>query len=337
MTQGNHRPLAPHQRLRALLGCAVRAPSSHNTQPWRFVVADGTVDLRADRTRALPANDPEDRELTISCGCALMNLRVAAAREGLGVVVRTAPDPDDDDLLARVSFTGAGPPDAGDAALFDAIDARRTHRGAFRDEAVPATWLDLLAAAAAGEGAWLEALQATDRRRRLAALVAAGDTRQWSNPRWRRELAAWMRPAGRGDGLAVPGAVAPLARLAVRTAVPAGVVRSRDRRLAVDAPLVAVLGTAGDGVDDWLALGQALQKVLLTACAQGLQASYLNQPVQVAALRPELAQLLGHRGLPQIVLRLGFPRQGSAPAPRRHLDAVAGEAGAGEAGAAAGG
>ena len=64
---------------RRLLEAAVQAPSSHNTQPWLFRVEDGAVHLLADRTRALPVNDPDDRELTISCGCALLNLRVAAA------------------------------------------------------------------------------------------------------------------------------------------------------------------------------------------------------------------------------------------------------------------
>lgn len=62
-----------------MLARAIRAPSSHNTQPWLFDCRDERIDLLADRTRALPANDPEDRELTISCGCALMTLRVAAA------------------------------------------------------------------------------------------------------------------------------------------------------------------------------------------------------------------------------------------------------------------
>ena len=95
------------EQVRTLLKYAVLAPSSHNTQPWRFKVADNTVSLYADRARALPANDPDDRELTISCGCALMNLRVAAAHEGLGVTYEITPDPDDEDLLAVISFSKA--------------------------------------------------------------------------------------------------------------------------------------------------------------------------------------------------------------------------------------
>lgn len=70
------------QRIQKILKGAILAPSSHNTQPWLFEVGHSCIRLYADRTRALPVNDPDDRELVISCGCALMNLRVAAAREG---------------------------------------------------------------------------------------------------------------------------------------------------------------------------------------------------------------------------------------------------------------
>jgi hypothetical protein len=52
----------------SLVSAAVRAPSSHNTQPSWFRCAGETIELYADRSRALPVNDPFDRELTISCG-----------------------------------------------------------------------------------------------------------------------------------------------------------------------------------------------------------------------------------------------------------------------------
>lgn len=60
-----------NQKLGALVRYAVRAPSSHNSQPWLFRVVGDTLELRADRGRRLPVVDPEDRELTISCGAAL--------------------------------------------------------------------------------------------------------------------------------------------------------------------------------------------------------------------------------------------------------------------------
>lgn len=99
-------------------------------------------------------------------------------------------------------------------------------------------------------------------------------------------------------------------------------VGAKDEQLADESPALAVLGTAADNRADWLAAGQALQRVLLVAHTHGLQASYLNQPIQVASLRPKLQKLLSQGGFPQILLRLGLPEKDIHGAPRRPLDDV---------------
>lgn len=310
------------EQIKSLLSYAVLAPSSHNTQPWRFEIADGAVSIFADRTRALPANDPDDRELTISCGCALMNLRVAAAHEGIGVAFDITPDSGEDDLLAVVSFNEENSSSEGTSGLFNSIEGRRTYRKCFASRDIPAAILDSLSAIASEEGSWLEVIDSEEDRQKVAELVSEGDSIQWSNPSWRRELAAWMHPRQRGDGLTVPGIVAPIAQVVVRTFDMGNGVGAKDKQLADESPVLAVLGTAGDNVADWLAVGQALEKVLLSAHSQGLQASYLNQPIQVASLRPKLQNLLSQQGFPQILLRLGFPEEEIDAVPRRHLDKV---------------
>jgi hypothetical protein len=100
---------------------------SHDTQPWRFRMLDrgATVELWADRDRRLPINDPGDRELTLSCGCVLMNLRAAAAAAGLGTTISALPDPERPDLLARVVLRADAGPDLALAALASAIDPGR--------------------------------------------------------------------------------------------------------------------------------------------------------------------------------------------------------------------
>lgn len=306
----------------SLLNYALLAPSSHNTQPWRFAVSGNAVALHADRTRALVVNDPDDRELTISCGCALLNLRVAAAAAGLGATCRLLPNPEDEDLLAAVELNPAVGEAPGEARLFDAIERRRTYRRRFESREVPPTVLHRLAEAAASEGAWLQLVDREEQRQAVAGLVAEGDAVQWSNPSWRRELAAWMQPRRRGDGLTVPGLVAPVARMVVRTFDMGNGVGAKDRELADGSPVLAVLGTDGDAESDWLTAGQALQRVLLDACGAGLQASYLNQPIQVPALRSRLQRLLGRAGFPQLVLRMGFPARQLPAAPRRGLAEV---------------
>jgi len=305
-----------------LVGKAVLAPSSHNTQPWFFLLGEPYVDLLADRTRALPINDPNDRELTISCGCALLNLLLAAADSDFQLENWLLPDPQEPDWLARVSITSDPVERVPEADLARFIEVRRTCRTRFESRPVAEEVVDSMVAAAAAEGAWLRPLQTEELRKRAIALVVEGDALQWGDSRWRRELAAWMHTRSEGDGLTVSAFTAPVAQMVVRNFDMGGGVGSKDRELAESSPLLAVLGTNGDGPRDWLAAGQALQRVLLVGCSFGLRASYLNQPIQVVSLRKQVGELAGGNGFPQILLRFGYAGTPLAPAPRRPLEDV---------------
>jgi hypothetical protein len=276
------------------------------------------IHLRADRTRALPVNDPDDRELVMSCGAALFNLRVAAWYAGAEPSIALLPDPADRDLLASVRLHGSADPPADVDRLNAAIEVRRTHRGAFADRALPAGLPADLLACAHAEGAWLEVLD-DDARERLADLVAEGDRMQWANRHWRRELAAWLHPRRTGDGLVTPKLFAPLAHAAVATLDIGMPTAARDHDSAEQAPMIVVLDTHGDRPSDWLAAGMALEHVVLHGASQGLQARYLNQPIQVPELRMHVASLLGRPCFPQAIFELGHPLHPARPTPRRPL------------------
>lgn len=318
---GSFTPATGRGTLLPLIEAATRAPSSHNTQPWLFRPRGREIDLLADRTRALPANDPDDRELTISCGCALFNLRVAAAAAGLAARVELLPDAADADLLARVLLEPASAP-APEAALMAQMGKRCTYRARFAATAIEPEALRSMTDAVLREGASLTVLDTADRRRAAAMLVAEGDAVQWADPRWRRELAAWMHPRRRGDGLSVPALAIPVAQLVVRTLDMGRAIAAKDRQLADESPVLVVVTTEDDNPRDWLIAGQALQRMLLVGVQRGLQASYLNQPVQVAALRSQLEQLTGRPGRAQVVLRIGRPTVALPSAPRRPLAEV---------------
>ncbi len=305
--------------LHAVVEAATRAPSSHNTQPWHFEFRDDVISLFADRLRALPANDPFDRELTVSCGTALFNLRVALAAIGLSSQVDLLPEGRRSDLLAAVKIE-AGPV-ADDPSLMGAIESRRTTRGPFTGDEVDPGLLDRMAAAAEAEGAWFVVLD-EPLRRKASELIAEGDQRQFADPTWRRELASWMHPRRSGDGLALQGFSRPVAKLVVNAFDLGKSTGRKDAKLAEDSPCLAVLGTGRDLDEDWLTAGQALERALLLAATEGVQAGYLNQPCQVADLRHRLRDLLQGRGSPQVVLRLGHPVEGGKPAPRRDVDQV---------------
>lgn len=305
--------------LEGLVTAATKAPSSHNTQPWIFRPAEGAIELYADRTRGLPVNDPGNRELTISCGAALFNLRVAAAAAGWDTKVSLLPDTAQPDLLARVDFADSREPSNEEGALFTAIERRHTYRKPFQDRGITHELVSRLKSGAEVEGAHLDVVADESERDRIANLVAEGDRAQFADPNWRRELAAWMH-ASRGEGLVVPAA--PVTRLVVRSFDVGRRTGRKDEELAESSPLLAVIHTRSDNPAEWLSTGQALERVLLIAASEGIQASYLNQPCQVAALRPRLQEVLGIPGLPQVVLRMGYPAGQVKRAPRRPVETV---------------
>jgi hypothetical protein len=186
---------------------------------------------------------------------------------------------------------------------------------------VPTEIVSRLAAAAAEEGARLEVL-ADAQRSRLISLVAEGDRSQFADPRWRRELASWMQPRRKREGLAYSELSVPMIRFVVGRFDVGERTAAHDARLAKASPVLAVLTTDGDAVADWFQAGQALQRRLLTATAAGLQASHLNQPIQLEHLRPRVAETCGGDGFAQVALRLGCPREDLPAAPRRPVTAV---------------
>lgn len=308
-----------------LISAAILAPSSHNTQPWLFRLHDGGFDLLADRTRALPVNDPDDRELTISCGCALFNIRVAAAHAGIGLSISLLPKTDQPELLARVELLGPGASPHEMARLKSVLTLRHTYRQTFAPVEVTSSMLDNLVYAAEYDRAWIKFLTRAEERTQLATLVAEGDSIQWGDVAWREELAEWMRPRKAGDGLHPPGPSLPIGRHIIRRLNIGGPVASRDRLLIEDSPMLAVIGTDGrDDANSWLIAGMALQHVLLAAAFHGLQASYLNQPIQVASLRPRLRKLVATDGSPQIVVRLGMASSTGPRTSRRPVQNVIG-------------
>jgi hypothetical protein len=314
--------------LRSALDYAVMAPSTHNSQPWRFRVTPGCIDLFADRTRSLPVADPQDRELTISCGASLLHLRAALRYAGWDADVVLMPDPADRDLLARVGLGAPRPPTALDERLFAAITVRRTVRRPFRSQDVDPRLLADLKTDATQEGTVFHLIEGRGRRSAVAQLIEDADRMQSSDLLFRRELAQWVRPnrSAYADGL--PGSVFGLGDT-LSYAGPAalrwfdwGRLRGRhDHGLTIGSPVLAMLVTPTDGVVDWLNTGQALGRILLHAAASGVMASFLNQAVEVPLLRGPLARAAGITGHPQLVVRLGYPIQ-PGDTPRRPLTDV---------------
>ncbi|MEA1938083.1 MAG: hypothetical protein U9N14_03205 [Pseudomonadota bacterium] len=310
---------------------AILSPSSHNTQPWRFRICDDRLDLIADRTHALVVIDPDGRQLAMSCGAALFTLRLALRALGQKEKTNILPEGSESNVIATVRIVGEGEPRAADKSLFAAILTRRTNRLPFENKPVDVALLARLEEAAVAEGAWFAAFADQKDREALAEIIAKADAVQGKDRRFRRELDAWVRqnrPEGteRTDGMPGYGVtfadlMAGAQPLVLRTFEWGDGQAAKDRQLAEESNVLAVLGMDGEDLEHWVRGGQALAHVLLVAESAGLAVSYLNQPVEVRSMWPELMNGIGRDGMPHHILRIGYGTS-VPPTTRRSSDQV---------------
>jgi nitroreductase len=298
--------------LKIIVECAKLAPSVHNTQPWSFTTTGDTIGIRADRRRGLPVQDPDGRELTISCGAAVEFGYVAVRGLDRECTVELLPDPDDPDLLATLTIGAERTADDDERALLAAIPRRYTDRGEYDETAVQPGLAAALEQGVAHHGAWLRPLDRDGDRLALIEALASAEAATAADPAYRTELTNWMRSQSSPDGI-------PLAALAdpapgVVTDVPLRDFSGDDRHPhpggegpppTVSRDTLLLIGTDGDDPLRWLQSGRAVGWLLLRLTVAGLSAQPLGQVLDVESARARLAADLGVIGHVQFVLRTG--------------------------------
>jgi nitroreductase len=317
------------ETLRAAVALATRAPSVHNTQPWRWVVGRDGLRLYADRARWLPATDPFGHELLLGCGAALHHLRVALAAAGWSALVHRTPDYADPELLAAVRARRRPIADR-DVALAAAIRARRTDRRRYDPWQVPPAMLSRLVERAAGQGAVLRPVLGAPARYRLVSAIAEAADLQRDDPAYAAELAAWTGgPPDAPDGVpaaSIPPITGRYGDLPMRAYPRATLEQPPGSTDAEDASVLLVLGSAAEDRLSLLRAGEALSAVLLEAARAGLATCPLGQPMEVACTRVVVrTRVLDTATYPHAVLRVGRTPPDARPlppTPRRPLHEV---------------
>jgi hypothetical protein len=289
---------------------AALAASGHNAQPWIFHPHATGVEIRPDFSRRTAVVDPDDHHLFVSLGAAAENLAIATAARGRRGSAMF--DPSNGGSMAFQFGEGLAP----EPALFNAIPKRQSTRSEYDGRPVSKEDVRLLASAAAVPG--VDCTIVTDRQQinRIRDLVIAGNTAQITDPAFVRELKHWLRFSPheallRGDGLFSAASGSPVlpewlgARAFDWVYKPATDNDKYARQIASSAG-IAVFVSRLPNKQHWTQAGQACQRFALQATALGLKHAFINQPVEVARLRPELAALLGLPGRrPDLVMRFG--------------------------------
>lgn len=315
--------------LREIVRYATLAPNSHNTQPWRFTFVDSSITISADRSRRCPVVDPDDHHLFTSLGCAAENAVHAASAFGW----ETAYTFEDSARAIRLdlnSNTTVGRPKS--IPLFDAIPKRQSTRGPYDGQPLTSEELEQLRVAGTSEKVNVTLVTAKDKIESVLELVIEGNKSQMLDPEFVAELRHWLRSSyfeaiQQGDGL--------FSMTSGYPAVPEWIGRSMfDRSFTLPAETqkytdqcrtsagFAIFTANTQTPSAWAAVGRSFEKFALQATAMGVLHSHINQPIEVAELRPKVGELIGEtQRLPDLVIRFG--RGKSLPKSlRRPLDDV---------------
>jgi hypothetical protein len=309
----------PHTVVGAI-DLANRAPSVHNTQPWRWLLGSESIHLMADQNRRLRVADPDGRDLLLSCGMALHHLRVALAALGWRSIVHRIPNPSDPSHLAAVQMAPREPTEE-DITLAGAISRRHTDRRRFSSWPVPDGHLDLMVRRAGKAGALLvPVLDPMDRRNLIKAIDDAA-RRQEMLPGYADELALWSgRSRVADDGI-------------LATSTPAGSRRHGDTAMRsfpggtladaevghgeADSGELLVLASLRDDPASVLRAGEAASVALLTATDLGLATCPLSQPLEIEGTRLMVRErVLDGVAHPHLIIRTGWLPTSATPLPR---------------------
>lgn len=296
---------------------ACRAPSLHNSQPWRWVSEGAVLHLFADHTRLMLTADSSGRELLLSCGAVLDHLRVAMAAAGWDTAIERFPDPYQPEHLAAMSFTPTDFVTDAQRQRAKAILLRRTDRLPFD---APYDWAEVesrLRLAVVPHHVMADVMLERDRPA-LAEASRLTETLRESDPSYQTELDWWTSPFASNDSVP-PSALASaseIARTDVARTFPSAARSDRRLDTGTDRSKIVVLSTHHEDARlDVLRCGEALSAVLLEATVAGLATCTVTHMTEVMPGRDIIRQLTGQIGSPQLLIRVGLAPSNTQPVP----------------------
>jgi len=293
---------------------AVLAPSSHNTQCWRFQIAEKSISIAPDLTRRCPAVDPDDHHLFVSLGCATENMVHAALASGLHADPRFDPSAGGGDGVIVVNLATT---QQRITPLFEAITARQCTRGDYDGQPISPAELRQLEQSGTGDGVSVWLMTARPAMESVLEYIVAGNTAQMNDAAFVAELKAWIRFSANealrsGDGLFAGASGNPAlprwlgSRLMGLFFTPKSENERYARQVRNSAGIAVFVSERSDKAH-WVEAGRCYERFALQATALGIRNAFLNQPVEVGAIRPQFAAWLGLKASerPDLVVRFG--------------------------------
>lgn len=299
--------------LKELVRYATLAPSSHNTQCWKFRLQDRLISIEPDTARRCPVVDPDDHHVFVSLGCATENFAQAALANGLQANASIEPTDAGAIVISLEQTKALASP------LFQAISDRQCTRGDYDGKPVSMGELHLLEQAGSGKGVRVMLLTERTAMEKVLEYVVAGNTVQVNDPAFVEELKTWIRfgedeALQSGDGLFSGSTGNPalprwLGSRVMGLFFTAKAENERYARQVRNSAGIAVFVSEASDKAHWVEAGRCYERFALQATALGIRNAFLNQAVEVGLVRSQFGAAfgLGHQR-PDLVVRFGRGR-----------------------------
>jgi hypothetical protein len=308
------------ERLKFLIRYAMLAPSSHNTQPWKFRIVGDHVDVFMDDKRWLKVADDDQRELHISIGCALENLVIAADYFTLGYHTHYLPDPDNPMHAATVRFqSGNSRPDQQLASLFPMMTVRHTNHREYENRPIPMDILEQLQSIGSEAGMTTYLTNDAELKRKIDTLMMRADAIEFADPAFREELGYWI-----GQGVfGTSWLMSKIGQFAVTYLNLGATTAKKDTAVLMSSPVLGLISSQNNDRLTQIHVGQVYQRLSLLAASFGIWCQPMSQILQIDELKQQVARLQPEPTLiPQHPFRMGYAEPEAQHTPRRQLDEV---------------
>lgn len=293
---------------------ASKAPSGHNTQPWKFHITDSTITVLPNLDVALPVVDRNNRELFISLGCAVENLCIAASYFGYTThIIECSIEA----IILELTKNALTIEDS----LFHQIEKRQTNRNIYNGNKISDGILQQLQSIPKENGIQFYFTEInTPFANTITQYIMKGNEIQMADIAFKNELLSWMRfnkkqVEATHNGLSYlvfgnPPLPRILARPIVSLFLKPNAQNKSDRKKIDSSSHFVVCATQRDTIEEWINLGRTLQRFLLKVTEIGISYAFLNQPCEVAALAFDLREKLPvNKEYPTLIMRIGYAKQ----------------------------
>lgn len=308
---------------------ASKAPSSHNTQPWKFSAEGHFLKITPDLTRALPVADSDNHELYISLGCALENLVIAASHFGYNANVMYDLNGEEDSVIIHLFEDEA----CSKNVLFDAIPHRHVNRSSYNREEIPFETMHQLIKVSEEDGVVVKIITDARSINDIGNLTKEACMHQYSNPGFKEELMKWVRfneseAQQTGDGLraasiGLPSVSPAFGKFMFQTFVTPAKEAGKAKRLIESSSALVLFICKKNNKKNWVKLGRSFERFTLAAATYEISHAHMNMPCEDVQVRKKLKQMFElYDEEPLLLIRIGYADETMPASYRRPVEEI---------------